>query len=73
MIDQLAVFAAEVMKVAREVGTEGKLGVQAEVQNMSGVWQDITYVSHVLVPFPRSDADRPCGETAFPSTPWPTT
>ncbi|KAG8910547.1 histidine kinase osmosensor [Tulasnella sp. 417] len=42
MIDQLAVFAAEVMKVAREVGTEGKLGVQAEVQNMSGVWQDIT-------------------------------
>ncbi|KAG8944610.1 hypothetical protein FRC04_001650 [Tulasnella sp. 424] len=43
MIDQLAVFTAEVMKVVREVGTEGKLGVQAEVQNMSGVWQDITY------------------------------
>ncbi|KAG8973287.1 hypothetical protein FRB90_009972, partial [Tulasnella sp. 427] len=42
MIDQLAVFAAEVMKVAREVGTEGKLGVQAEVQNMSGAWTDIT-------------------------------
>lgn len=44
MIDQLAVFASEVMKVAREVGTEGKLGVQAEVENMSGVWQDITFV-----------------------------
>ncbi|KAG9021381.1 hypothetical protein FRB95_002292, partial [Tulasnella sp. JGI-2019a] len=42
MIDQLAVFANEVMKVAREVGTEGKLGVQAEVQNLQGVWTDIT-------------------------------
>lgn len=42
MIDQLAVFAREVKKVAREVGTEGKLGVQAEVQNLLGVWQDIT-------------------------------
>lgn len=43
MIDQLAVFAKEVMKVAREVGTEGKLGVQAEVQNLQGIWTDITY------------------------------
>lgn len=49
MIDQLTVFAAEVKKVAREVGTEGKLGVQAEVQSPQGVWQDITYVI-VLVP-----------------------
>jgi osomolarity two-component system sensor histidine kinase NIK1 len=34
MIDQLAIFADEVKKVAREVGTEGKLGVQAEVGNV---------------------------------------
>jgi len=45
MIDQLAVFAAEVKKVAREVGTKEKLGVQAEVQNLQGVWQDITYIN----------------------------
>ena len=45
MIDQLALFAAEVTKVAREVGTEGKLGVQAEVGNVQGTWQEITYVS----------------------------
>jgi len=45
MIDQLAIFAAEVKKVAREVGTEGKLGVQAEVGNVQGIWQEITYVT----------------------------
>lgn len=44
MINQLALFAAEVTKVAREVGTEGKLGVQAEVGNVQGTWQEITYV-----------------------------
>jgi osomolarity two-component system, sensor histidine kinase NIK1 len=44
MIDQLAIFAAEVKKVAREVGTEGKLGVQAEVGNVQGMWREITYV-----------------------------
>lgn len=42
MIDQLAIFAKEVKKVAREVGTEGKLGVQAEVGNVQGIWQEIT-------------------------------
>ncbi|KAG5340861.1 Hybrid signal transduction histidine kinase J [Termitomyces sp. T112] len=42
MIDQLAIFAKEVKKVAREVGTEGKLGVQAEVGNVQGMWQEIT-------------------------------
>lgn len=42
MIDQLAIFAAEVTRVAREVGTEGKLGVQAEVENVEGTWQEIT-------------------------------
>lgn len=44
MIDQLAIFAAEVTRVAREVGTEGKLGVQAEVGNIEGTWQEITSV-----------------------------
>jgi osomolarity two-component system sensor histidine kinase NIK1 len=44
MIGQLAIFAKEVKKVAREVGTEGKLGVQAEVGNVQGIWQEITYV-----------------------------
>lgn len=44
MIDQLSIFASEVKKVAREVGTEGKLGVQAEVGNVQGIWQEITYV-----------------------------
>lgn len=45
MIDQLSIFASEVKKVAREVGTEGKLGVQAEVGNVQGIWQEITYVT----------------------------
>ena len=44
MIDQLGFFASEVKKVAREVGTEGKLGVQAEVGYVQGIWQEITYV-----------------------------
>jgi len=48
MIDQLAIFADEVKKVAREVGTEGKLGVQAEVGNVQGIWQEITCVFLVL-------------------------
>lgn len=48
MIDQLAIFSAEVKKVAREVGTEGKLGVQAEVGNVHGIWQEITYVQFNL-------------------------
>ncbi|HEY6560330.1 MAG TPA: HAMP domain-containing protein [Polyangiaceae bacterium] len=42
MVDQLRSFAAEVTRVAREVGTEGKLGGQAEVRGVSGVWQDLT-------------------------------
>ena len=42
MVDQLNAFAAEVTRVAREVGTEGKLGGQAEVKGVSGVWKDLT-------------------------------
>ncbi len=42
MVDQLSSFADEVTRVAREVGTEGKLGGQAEVKGVSGVWKDLT-------------------------------
>ncbi|ORX86645.1 hypothetical protein K493DRAFT_237947 [Basidiobolus meristosporus CBS 931.73] len=42
MVDQLSTFAAEVTRVAREVGTEGKLGVQAQVKDVKGIWQEIT-------------------------------
>src|SRR5579872_4707747 len=42
MVDQLGSFAAEVTRVAREVGTEGKLGGQAEVQDVAGTWKDLT-------------------------------
>src|SRR5205823_5216856 len=42
MIGQLSVFTSEVTRVAREVGTEGKLGGQAQVKDVSGVWKDLT-------------------------------
>src|SRR5438067_1963009 len=42
MVDQLNSFAAEVTRVAREVGTEGKLGGQAEVRGVAGTWKDLT-------------------------------
>src|SRR5437016_934285 len=42
MVDQLNGFAAEVTRVAREVGTEGKLGGQAQVPDVAGTWKDLT-------------------------------
>ncbi|HEY2801736.1 MAG TPA: HAMP domain-containing protein, partial [Chthoniobacterales bacterium] len=42
MVDQLRSFASEVTRVAREVGTEGKLGGQAEVEGVAGTWKDLT-------------------------------
>src|SRR5205085_2475478 len=42
MIDQLSVFTSEVTRVAREVGTEGKLGGQAVVPGVAGTWKDLT-------------------------------
>ena len=42
MVDQLRSFASEVTRVAREVGTEGKLGGQADVQGVAGTWKDLT-------------------------------
>src|SRR5262249_56311025 len=43
MVDRLNAFAAEVTRVAREVGTEGKLGGQAAVQGVSRLWKDLTH------------------------------
>src|SRR6266540_6336554 len=42
MVDQLGSFASEVTRVAREVGTEGKLGGQARVEGVAGTWKDLT-------------------------------
>src|SRR2546427_4877368 len=42
MVDQLRSFAEEVTRVAREVGTDGKLGGQAEVKGVAGTWKDLT-------------------------------
>src|SRR5207245_1567392 len=42
MVDQLSSFADEVTRVAREVGTDGKLGGQAQVKGVSGTWRDLT-------------------------------
>src|SRR5207248_1565858 len=42
MVDQLNAFASEVTRVAREVGTEGKLGGQADVKDAGGTWKDLT-------------------------------
>jgi CheY-like chemotaxis protein/signal transduction histidine kinase/HAMP domain-containing protein len=48
MVDQLNGFAAEVTRVAREVGTEGKLGGQAEVPGVAGTWKDLTDTVNVM-------------------------
>src|SRR5207253_548918 len=42
MVDQLSAFAAEVTRVAREVGTDGRLGGQADVKGVAGTWRDLT-------------------------------
>ena len=42
MVDQLRTFAAEVTRVAKQVGVEGKLGAQAEIDGVSGTWKDLT-------------------------------
>jgi len=48
MVDQLNAFAGEVTRVAREVGTEGKLGGQAEVPGVAGTWKDLTDTVNVM-------------------------
>ncbi|RCH67787.1 HAMP domain-containing protein [Streptomyces sp. SDr-06] len=48
MVDQLSSFAEEVTRVAREVGTEGRLGGQADVRDVSGTWRDLTESVNVM-------------------------
>ncbi|WP_131769378.1 HAMP domain-containing protein, partial [Candidatus Protofrankia californiensis] len=48
MVDQLSSFAGEVTRVAREVGTEGRLGGQADVKGVSGTWKDLTESVNVM-------------------------
>ena len=48
MVNQLSAFAGEVTRMAREVGTEGKLGGQADVQGVSGTWKDLTESVNVM-------------------------
>src|SRR5207302_607945 len=61
MVDQLSSFAAEVTRVAREVGTEGILGGQARVKGVSGIWRDLTdnvnFMANNLTTQVRSIAD----------------
>ncbi|MGA8517449.1 MAG: HAMP domain-containing protein, partial [Pseudonocardiaceae bacterium] len=48
LLDQLSLFAAEVTRVAREVGTEGRLGGQADVPGVAGTWRDLTESVNVM-------------------------
>src|SRR3989440_496393 len=48
MVDQLSSFSSEVSRVAREVGTEGKLGGQARVEGVSGAWKDLTHSVNLM-------------------------
>src|SRR5205085_955225 len=50
MVDQLNGFASEVTRVAREVGTEGKLGGQAQVPGIAGTWKDLTDYVNFMAP-----------------------
>src|SRR4051794_5575884 len=53
MVDTLSAFAGEVTRVAREVGTEGRLGGQADVQGVSGTWKDLTESVNVMAALQR--------------------
>src|SRR5262249_61513369 len=62
MVDQLNAFAAEVTRVAREVGTEGRLGGQANVPGVAGTWKELTdsgkFMAGNLTPQGRNIAER---------------
>ncbi len=69
MVGQLSLFASEVTRVAREVGTEGKLGGQAQVKGVDGVWKDLTD----NVNFMASNLRRTrCATSPKSLTAWPT-
>src|SRR3989442_1144080 len=65
MVDQLSSFASEVTRMAREVGTEGRLGGQADVKGVAGTWKDLTdsvnSMAGNLTAQVRSIADGPTG------------
>ncbi len=67
MVDQLNSFASEVTRVAREVGTEGKLGGQAQVTGVGGTWKVTTICSFSFSPSPSPDLNL----NHFPSYPPP--
>ena len=52
MVDQLNAFAGEVTRVAREVGTEGRLGGQANVLGVAGTWKDLTDIVNSMASQP---------------------
>ena len=58
MVDTLRSFAAEVTRVAKEVGTEGKLGGQADVKGVSGTWKDLTDNVNAIAVEPHGSAAR---------------
>ncbi len=84
MVEQLRSFAAEVTRVAREVGTEGKLGGQADVRDVAGTWKDLTdsVKTSPRSPPPSPTATSPerspstsaarSSSSRTPSTPWST-
>ena len=72
MIQQLGVFTAEVTRVAREVGSDGKLGGQAQVSGVSGVWKDLTesvnFMASNLTAQVRNIAEVTMGRTGIANT-----
>ena len=60
MVDQLNAFAGEVTRVAREVGTEGKLGGQAEVPGVGGTWKDLTDNVNFMAVEPDGPGEKYC-------------
>ena len=70
MVDQLNGFASEVTRVAREVGTEGELGGQAEVRGVAGTWKDLTDSDAAMATEPASPLRSATSRTSRP--PWPT-
>ncbi|MFC3861041.1 hypothetical protein ACFOPQ_09740 [Deinococcus antarcticus] len=68
MVEQLKSFASEVTRVAREVGTEGKLGGQANVAGVDGIWKDLTE----NVNWKRSRPSTSCRSSPAPSSSPPT-
>jgi len=68
MVDQLNGFAGEVTRVAREVGTEGKLGGQAQVPGVAGVWKDLTdNVNLLAATSPPRSATSPTSPSRWPA------